>query len=158
VLAAVGPDIEDLVARPDDLGIEQASELFVEKMDSPLGEALQGAHGAILDSNYVADNIEPRPSAVALLGAGAIMNSPANLLADGREREMSVAKVIEISSSSDKSFEDAVMVGISRADATLDEVQGAWIKEQKVKITKGKIVEYRVNMLVTFLLKGGKKK
>lgn len=71
---------------------------------------------------------------------------------------MSVAKVIEISSSSDKSFEDAVAVGIARANATLDEVQGAWIKEQKVQVEKGKVVEYRVNMLVTFLLKGGKKK
>lgn len=71
---------------------------------------------------------------------------------------MSVAKIIEISAASTKSFEDAVAIGISRADASLDEVQGAWIKEQKVKIEKGKIVEYRVIMMVTFLLKEGKKK
>ena len=71
---------------------------------------------------------------------------------------MSVAKVIEISSSSEKSFEDAVAAGLARVNSTLDEVQGAWIKEQKVKVAKGKIVEYRVSMLVTFMVKGGKKK
>jgi flavin-binding protein dodecin len=69
---------------------------------------------------------------------------------------MSVAKVIEISSSSSKSFEDAVSNGIARANDTLDEVMGAWIKEQKVVAAKGKIVEYRVTMNVTFMLKGGK--
>ncbi len=71
---------------------------------------------------------------------------------------MSVAKVIEISSSSTKSFEDAVAVGIARANATLDEVQGAWIKSQKVEVEKGRVVEYRVSMKVTFLLKSGKRK
>jgi hypothetical protein len=71
---------------------------------------------------------------------------------------MSVAKVIEISASSAKSFEDAVANGIARANDSLDEVQGAWIKEQKVRVEKGKVVEYRVNMKVTFLLKGGKGK
>jgi flavin-binding protein dodecin len=69
---------------------------------------------------------------------------------------MSVAKVIEISSSSSKSFEDAVNQGIWRANDTLDEVMGAWIKDQKVVVSKGKIIEYRVVMNVTFMLKGGK--
>ena len=71
---------------------------------------------------------------------------------------MSVAKVIEISASSSKSFEDAIVSGIARAEATLDDVQGAWIKSQKVTVAKGKIVEYRVVMKVTFLLKGGRRK
>jgi len=71
---------------------------------------------------------------------------------------MSVAKIIEISAASTKSFEDAIATGLARVDATLDEVQGAWIKEQKVKVEKGKIVEFRVIMMVTFLLKEGKKK
>ena len=71
---------------------------------------------------------------------------------------MSVAKIIEISAASTKSFEDAVATGLARVDATLEKVQGAWIKEQKVKVEKGKIVEYRVIMMVTFLLKDGKKK
>jgi flavin-binding protein dodecin len=65
---------------------------------------------------------------------------------------MSVAKVIEITSTSKKSFEDAIQTGIARASKTLDNVEGAWIKEQKVTINKGKIVGYRVNMMVTFVI------
>ena len=65
---------------------------------------------------------------------------------------MSVAKVIEITSTSTKSFEDAIERGISKANKTLHNIEGAWIKEQKVKVTKGKIDAYRVNMLVTFVL------
>ena len=66
---------------------------------------------------------------------------------------MSVAKVIEITSTSAKSFEDAIEKGIARADKTLKNVEGAWIKEQKVIVT-GKINGFRVNMLVTFVLGG----
>lgn len=65
---------------------------------------------------------------------------------------MSVAKVIEITASSTKSFEDAVQLGISRAAKTLENVEGAWIKEQKVSIKDGKITGYRVNMMVTFVI------
>lgn len=67
---------------------------------------------------------------------------------------MSVAKVIEVSASSATSFEDAINQGISRASDTIDNVRGAWIKEQKVSIQNGKIVSYRVNMQVTFVLDG----
>ncbi len=67
---------------------------------------------------------------------------------------MSVAKVIEVSASSTTSFEDAINQGISRACDTIDNVRGAWIKEQKVSIQNGKIVSYRVNMQVTFVLGG----
>lgn len=66
---------------------------------------------------------------------------------------MSVAKITEISCSSKVSFEDAVKTGIARACQTLDQVQGAWISEQKVVVEKDKIVEYRVDMRVTFILK-----
>ncbi len=66
---------------------------------------------------------------------------------------MAVAKVTEIISSSKQSFEDAVVQGIQRADKTLQNVQGAWIAEQKVVVEKGKIAEYRVTMRVTFVLK-----
>ena len=66
---------------------------------------------------------------------------------------MAVAKVTEIISSSPKSFEDAVVKGIERADKTLDNVKGAWIAAQKVKVDKGKITEYRVTMRVSFILK-----
>jgi flavin-binding protein dodecin len=66
---------------------------------------------------------------------------------------MSVARVTEIMSASKKSFDDAVRVGIARANKTLDNVSGAWIKSQKVECTNGKITEYRVTMKVTFVLK-----
>jgi flavin-binding protein dodecin len=65
---------------------------------------------------------------------------------------MSVAKVSEISATSKKSFEDAIQQGLSRASKTLRNVRGAWIKEQRVWVQKGKIVEYQVNMMVTFVL------
>ena len=67
---------------------------------------------------------------------------------------MAVAKVTEIISSSPRSFEDAVSKGIARADKTLKNVRGAWIADQKVKVEKGKITEYRVTMRVTFVLEG----
>ena len=65
---------------------------------------------------------------------------------------MSVSKVIEISSISKKSFEDAIAHGIARAAKTVENIEGAWIQEQKVKVKDGKVVEYRVNMKVTFVL------
>ena len=68
---------------------------------------------------------------------------------------MSVAKVIEISSSSETSFEDAIDQGIKRACRSVDNMRGAWIKEQKVSIENGRITKYRVNMQLTFVLDGG---
>jgi dodecin len=65
---------------------------------------------------------------------------------------MSVAKVSELSATSKKSFEDAIQQGLSRATKTLRNVRSAWIKEQRVWVEKGKIVEYQVNMMVTFVL------
>jgi flavin-binding protein dodecin len=65
---------------------------------------------------------------------------------------MSVARVTEISSSSNKSFEDAVQEGIRRASKTLRNIKSAWIKEQQIDIDDGRITRYRVNMLVTFVL------
>jgi hypothetical protein len=65
---------------------------------------------------------------------------------------MSIARVTEISATSDKSFKDAVESGISRAHKTLRGVSGAWIKEQKVQVKDGKITSYQVNMMVTFVL------
>jgi flavin-binding protein dodecin len=65
---------------------------------------------------------------------------------------MSVAKVSEISSTSTRSFEDAIQQGLSRANKTLRNVRSAWIKEQTVRCEGGKITEYQVNMMVTFVL------
>ncbi|HET8633947.1 MAG TPA: dodecin family protein [Gemmatimonadales bacterium] len=65
---------------------------------------------------------------------------------------MSIAKVIEISATSTKSFEDAITAGVQRAGKTVQEVKGAWVKSMKVDIDNGKIVKYRVVMKVTFVL------
>jgi flavin-binding protein dodecin len=65
---------------------------------------------------------------------------------------MSVAKVSEISATSTKSFEDAIQQGLARASKTLRNVKSAWIKEQQVRWTDGRISEYQVNMMVTFVL------
>jgi flavin-binding protein dodecin len=65
---------------------------------------------------------------------------------------MAVARVTEISSTSSKSFEDAVQQGVARAAKTLRNVRGAWVKEQRVDIADGKITEYQVNLMVTFVL------
>jgi flavin-binding protein dodecin len=66
---------------------------------------------------------------------------------------MSIAKVSEITSSSSKSFDDAINQGIVRANKTLQNIRGAWISEQKVSVEKGKVTEYRVTMRITFVLK-----
>jgi flavin-binding protein dodecin len=65
---------------------------------------------------------------------------------------MSIAKVSEISSTSPKSFEDAIQSGLARAAKTLRNVRSAWIKEQYVRCEQGKVTEYQVNMMVTFVL------
>jgi dodecin len=64
-----------------------------------------------------------------------------------------VAKVIELTASSNKSIEDAIETGVKRADSTLDNVEGAWVQDIKCVVKNGKIAEWRVNMKVTFLLK-----
>lgn len=64
----------------------------------------------------------------------------------------SVARVTEISATSDTSFDDAVQVGIARANETLRNVRSAWVKEQQVKVSDGAVTEYQVNLLVTFVL------
>lgn len=67
---------------------------------------------------------------------------------------MSVAKNIEISSTSEKSFEDAIQKGISQVAKTVENVEGAWIKEQKVGVSGGKISKYHVIMIVSFVVDG----
>lgn len=65
---------------------------------------------------------------------------------------MSIARVTEISSTSTKSFEDAISQGITRATKTLRNVRSSWIKEHQVRVENGKISSYQVNMMVTFVL------
>ena len=66
---------------------------------------------------------------------------------------MSIAKSSEISAASKESFEDAIREGIRRFGKTIDNIEGAWIKEQKVVVKNGAVDEYRVTMIVTFVLK-----
>ena len=68
---------------------------------------------------------------------------------------MSVAKVSEISSTSTKSFEDAIQGGLDRAAKTLRNIRSAWIKEQTVRVEGSRITEYQVNMMITFVLDDG---
>jgi len=65
---------------------------------------------------------------------------------------MSVARVTEIIASSTKSFDDATEKGVARAADTLKNVEGAWVKDSKVVVKDGKIAEYRVGLMVTFVL------
>jgi len=66
---------------------------------------------------------------------------------------MSVAKTSEITASSSKSFEDAVRKGIRKMSESVDNIEGAWIKEQKAVVKDGEVDEYRVTMKVTFIVK-----
>ena len=65
---------------------------------------------------------------------------------------MAVARVTEIIAGSKKGFDDAIEQGIARASKTLKNIEGAWVQDQKLVVQKGKIVEYRVAMKVTFIL------
>jgi dodecin len=65
---------------------------------------------------------------------------------------MDVARVTEISARSAQGFEDAIRIGIERANETLRGVKSAWVKEQQVVVENGTITEYQVNLLVTFVL------
>ncbi len=68
---------------------------------------------------------------------------------------MSIARITEISSTSTKSFEDAIQSAVARATTTLRNVRSAWVKEQQIKIDNGSIVEYQVNLMITFVLDDG---
>jgi hypothetical protein len=63
-----------------------------------------------------------------------------------------VARVVEISATSDQSFEDAIRTGVARACETLRNVRSAWVKEQHIVVNDGAVSEYRVHLLVTFVL------
>jgi flavin-binding protein dodecin len=65
---------------------------------------------------------------------------------------MAIAKVIEITAESNKSFEDAIQQGISGATETLHNVRSAWVKEQQVIVQDNKISAYRVDLKVTFVV------
>lgn len=65
---------------------------------------------------------------------------------------MSVAKVIEITSSSSQSFEDAIAKGVDKASESVRDIRGAYVNEQMVRVEGGAIVEYRTDLKITFVL------
>lgn len=65
---------------------------------------------------------------------------------------MAIAKVIEVICSSTTGFEDAVSSGISKAAETVDNIEGAWVKDTKVTVSDGKISEWRVILSITFIV------
>ena len=65
---------------------------------------------------------------------------------------MSVAKITEITSTSKKSFADAVDSGIKRASKTIRGISGAWVADQEVDVKSGKVTEYKVRLKLTFVL------
>jgi flavin-binding protein dodecin len=69
-----------------------------------------------------------------------------------RRATTSVAKVIEITAESSESFEDAIQHGITKATETVHEIRSAWVESQQVKVEHGKVVAYRVDLKVTFIL------
>jgi flavin-binding protein dodecin len=86
------------------------------------------------------------------VSSGAPETCKPNTVNPKRRNTMSVAKVVEISASSPKGFNEATELGIQRATDTLKDVQGAWVKDMKVVVENGKITEYRVDLKVTFIL------
>jgi len=71
---------------------------------------------------------------------------------------MTVARVTEVSATSRKSFDDAIKLGIKRANDTIDGITSAWVADQQVSVKNGSVAEYNVRMKVTFVLKASRKK
>ncbi|MCB1555311.1 MAG: dodecin domain-containing protein [Xanthomonadales bacterium] len=67
---------------------------------------------------------------------------------------MTVAKIIEVISVSKTSFDDAIKQGVARAAETVSDVAGAWVKDQSVDVSNGKVTGYRVTLKITFVLHG----
>ena len=65
---------------------------------------------------------------------------------------MSIAKVTEVIAASEKGFEDAIAQGIARANRTLENVSGAWVKSQQVEVENGRITSYKVTLKIVFVL------
>jgi len=89
-----------------------------------------------------------------LTSVNASLAAPVQRCTGGHEGEsiMSVAKVIEITSESTESFDDAIRRGIARAEKSVRNVTGAWVKEHKLRVEDGRITGYRVDLMVTFVL------
>src|SRR5262245_4158173 len=116
----------------------------VAAMATPVSSRISYRQHALCVTEPFGRTVEPRPQ----------MTARHQVVAFERRLIMSVARVVEISATSTKSFEDAVVQGIARANQTLRNVKSAWIKEQEAKVDDGKVVAYKVNLKVTFVLDG----
>ncbi|MAK52765.1 MAG: dodecin family protein [Actinomycetota bacterium] len=65
---------------------------------------------------------------------------------------MTIARITEVISTSTISFDDAIKKGIERAARTLDNVDGAWVQDQKVIVENGSISQFEVTLKITFVL------
>jgi flavin-binding protein dodecin len=92
------------------------------------------------------------------IASGRATNERVSKLALRKEvalRDMAVASVTELSAVHPDGFEQAIQEGINRANKTLRNVQGCWIKDMNVLIDDGNIRGYKVNMAITFVLEDG---
>ena len=89
---------------------------------------------------------------LSTLGTGPSRAGKVSQVVDEETAMDTVARVTEITAESEVSFEDAIKVGLERAAQTLREIRSAWVKEQHVRVQDNRVVAYRVDMLVTFIL------
>jgi flavin-binding protein dodecin len=108
---------------------------------SPRGPALHAAVASATDAHPPIGN------------RTAVWQDTVALTGNRWEGAMTVARVTEIISASDKSFDDAVKEGIARASQTIENIKEAWVASQRVVVENGRIVEYRVTLNVTFVLR-----
>jgi flavin-binding protein dodecin len=102
---------------------------------------------------------EQSPSGLINVTGIGIAHSRVDISKNNRRVQiMSIARITEISSTSKKSFEDAIQTGVTRATETLRNVRSAWVKEQQIRIENGTIIEYQVNLMITFVLDDGDRK
>jgi dodecin len=94
----------------------------------------------------------PRARNVYFLQAGVGETQGKWWIGQNKGGTVSVARVTELSATSETSFEDAIQEAVARATSTLRGVEGAWIKDQNILIEDGNITGYKVNLEVTFVL------
>jgi dodecin len=88
----------------------------------------------------------------AIAARRAARHCPIPGAAHRKDKTMTVARITEISSVSKTSFQDAIDQGVARANKTLKNVRGAWVKDQEVTVDDGKVTGYKVILKVTFIL------
>jgi flavin-binding protein dodecin len=119
-----------------------------QSVEHPMPDAIHAEPASVMRAD-----VSSRLFGVRCIGAGARNLAEAVGVTLPWEATMSVARVTEIISASDQSFEHAVREGIERANQTLENIKEAWVASQRVVVENGKIIEYRVTLKVTFVLR-----